>query len=103
MLHLFLMQFIEILLFLLNQIQLCREVFACCLYFTVLALQLFLPLVHVQLPLFQFRFDGLNLGVALCHLLLQIRLQVQELFLHLQQFVLLNHFRFLFSLFDDRF
>ena len=92
MLHLFLVHTVEVLLLLFDHFELHVEVLLHGLQLAMLTLQLLLALVQVHLALLQLRLDRLNLRVALSHLLLQVRLQVDELLLHLEQLVFLNHF-----------
>ena len=75
------------------------EVFAHGFVFVGLALELAVALVELQLALLQFAFGGLQLGVALLHLLLVLGFEGDEAFLGLDHFLLLEQFEFLLALF----
>ena len=90
-----LMKFFQILFSSIHQFQLSSQIFFHRINLAVFTLQIFLTLVECQFTLFQLTFGRLDLCVPCRYLFFQIRFQMKEFFLYFQQFVFLDHFRFL--------
>ena len=93
-----LVKFLQILLLLIYQFQLGRQILLHGIHFAILALQVFLTLVQIQLTLFQLSLYRLYLWITGGHLFLQVRFQMKELLFYFEQLLLLHYFRLLFSL-----
>ena len=95
------LQVVQLVFLLVDDAQLCFQVFADGVGFLLLALQFFLSLVQHQFALFQFVFGLLDFLVTGGHFLFQVGFLVEELFLYFEQLVFLDHFRFGFRVLQD--